>query len=417
MKPVFTFLILFCFYSYSFSQSKKVLWIGNSYTAVNNLPLLTYNLALSAGDTLIYDSNTPGGMTFNGHSTNAATLQKIALGDWDNVILQAQSQEPSFSPGQVASQTTPFARKLDSLVHAASPCAETVFYMTWGRKFGDASNCANYPPVCTFSGMTDRLRSSYKLMADENEALLAPVGMAWKKAWETDATIDLWSSDNSHPSVAGSYLAACVFYTTLFKKTPVGLTYNAGLSGANALFLQEVAASVFFDSLSVWNVDRFRPIADFNSSANGTLVSFSQNSQNATQYFWDFGDGNSSDEMLPTHDYSIIEGQFNVQLIVSDGCFSDTTIKTVLISPLGLNKILKKEIHIYPNPTEGILNIKSENLIDMQYSILDYLGRVVVSSNPLLSNSINCTSLNSGMYFIKFENKYSNNFISFIKLN
>jgi hypothetical protein len=417
MKPVFTFLLLLSFQFYSFSQTKKVLWIGNSYTSVNNLPLLTYNLALSAGDTLIYDSNTPGGMTFNAHSTNAATLQKIALGDWDNVILQAQSQEPSFSPGQVASQTTPFARKLDSLVHAASPCAETVFYMTWGRKFGDASNCANYPPVCTFSGMTDRLRSSYKLMADENEALLAPVGMAWKKAWETDATIDLWSSDNSHPSVAGSYLAACVFYTTLFKKTPVGLTYNAGLSGANALFLQEVAANVFFDSLSVWNVDRFRPIADFNSSANGTLVSFSQNSQNATQYFWDFGDGNSSDEMLPTHDYSVIEGQFNVQLIVSNGCFSDTTIKTVLISPLGLNKIFKSEIHIYPNPTDGIINIKSENLIDMQYSILDYLGRVVILNKPLLSNSINCTSLNSGMYFIKFENKYSNNFIPFIKLN
>jgi hypothetical protein len=289
--------------------------------------------------------------------------------------------------------------------------------MTWGRKFGDASNCANYPPVCTFSGMTDRLRSSYKLMADENEALLAPVGMAWKKAWETDATIDLWSSDNSHPSVAGSYLAACVFYTTLFKKTPVGLTYNAGLSVANAHFLQEVAANVFFDSLSVWNVDRFRPIADFNSSANGTLVSFSQNSQNATQYVWDFGDGNSSDEMLPTHDYSVIEGQFNVQLIVSDGCFSDTTIKTVLISPLGLNKNFKSEIHIYPNPTDGIINIKSENLIDMQYSILDYLGRVVILNKPLLSNSINCTSLNSGMYFIKFENKYSNNFIPFIKLN
>ena len=417
MKPVFTFLLLFSFQFYSFSQTKKVLWIGNSYTAVNNLPILTYNLALSAGDTLIYDSNTPGGMTFNAHSTNAATLQKIALGDWDNVILQAQSQEPSFSPGQVASQTTPFARKLDSLVHVSSPCAETVFYMTWGRKYGDASNCANYPPICTFSGMTDRLRSSYKFMADENEALLAPVGMAWKKAWESDSSINLWSSDNSHPSVAGSYLAACVFYTTLFKKTPVGLTYNAGLSGANALFLQGVAANVFFDSLNVWNVDRFKPVANFSSSLNGTSVLFTQNSINATQYFWDFGDGNTSNEIEPIHDYSVIEGQFDVQLIVSDGCFSDTTIETVLISPLGLNKILKNEIEIYPNPTEGIINIKSESLIDMQYSILDYLGRVIIFNKPLLSSSINCSSLINGFYFIKFENKNSNSIIPFIKIN
>jgi len=417
MKSTFTLIVLFCTYFHSFSQTKKVLWIGNSYTAVNNLPLLTYNLALSAGDTLIYDSNTPGGMTFNGHSTNATTLQKIALGGWDNVILQAQSQEPSFSPGQVASQTTPFARMLDSLIHVSSPCAETVFYMTWGRKYGDASNCANYPPICTLSGMTDRLRSSYKLMADENEALLAPIGMAWKKAWETDSSINLWSSDNSHPSLAGSYLAACIFYTTLFKKNPVGLSYNAGLSGANALFLQEIAATVYFDSLEVWNANRFKPVADFNSSSNGTLFSFSQNSQNATQYIWDFGDGNTSQIAEPTHGYNVIESQFDVQLIVSDGCFSDTIIKTVLINPLSLNKILENEIGIYPNPTDGVINIKSESLIELQYSILDYLGRVVISNKPLLSNSINCSTLNSGMYFIKFENKYSNNFIPFIKLN
>ena len=417
MKSIFTNLFIFCFSTFLFSQTKKVLWIGNSYTSVNNLPLLTYNLALSAGDTIIYDSNTPGGMTFNAHTMDATTLQKIALGEWDNVILQAQSQEPSFSPGQVASQTTPFARKLDSLVHVSSPCAETVFYMTWGRKYGDASNCANYPPICTFSGMTDRLRSSYKFMADENEALLAPVGMAWKKAWESDSSINLWSSDNSHPSVAGSYLAACVFYTTLFKKTPVGLTYNAGLSGANALFLQGVAANVFFDSLNVWNVDRFKPVANFSSSLNGTSVLFTQNSINATQYFWDFGDGNTSNEIEPIHDYSVIEGQFDVQLIVSDGCFSDTTIETVLISPLRLNKILKNEIEIYPNPTEGIINIKSESLIDMQYSILDYLGRVIIFKKPLSSNSIICSSLNNGFYFIKFENENSNSIVPFIKLD
>ena len=56
-----------------FSQSKRVLFIGNSYTAYNNLPLLTQNIALSFNDTLITDSNTPGGHRFNNHSTNATT--------------------------------------------------------------------------------------------------------------------------------------------------------------------------------------------------------------------------------------------------------------------------------------------------------------------------------------------------------
>ena len=44
------------FISTSFAQTKNVLFLGNSYTGVNNLPLLTYNLALSLGDTINYDA-------------------------------------------------------------------------------------------------------------------------------------------------------------------------------------------------------------------------------------------------------------------------------------------------------------------------------------------------------------------------
>ncbi|MFM9004523.1 MAG: hypothetical protein ACKOSR_03320, partial [Flavobacteriales bacterium] len=81
----------------AYSQvTKRVLFLGNSYTSVNNLPAMTQACALSAGDSLIIDSNTPGGYTFEGHSTNAISLQKIALGNWDFVVLQEQSQRPSF---------------------------------------------------------------------------------------------------------------------------------------------------------------------------------------------------------------------------------------------------------------------------------------------------------------------------------
>jgi len=65
---------------------KRVLFIGNSYTAVNNLPNTLLNLALSMGDTILVDNNTPGGFTFNQHSTNATTLAKIQSGNWDFVI-------------------------------------------------------------------------------------------------------------------------------------------------------------------------------------------------------------------------------------------------------------------------------------------------------------------------------------------
>ena len=112
MKKQFIFIIVTCFWSVSFAQQTRVLFIGNSYTGVNDLPGMFYNLALSLGDTVYYESNSPGGFTFNMHTTNTTTLQKIALPGWDYVVLQAQSQEPSFSPSQVAANTYPYATKL-----------------------------------------------------------------------------------------------------------------------------------------------------------------------------------------------------------------------------------------------------------------------------------------------------------------
>ena len=55
------------------SQTKRVLFIGNSYTSVNNLPQTIASVASSVGDNLIFDSNTPGGYRFMDHATNPTT--------------------------------------------------------------------------------------------------------------------------------------------------------------------------------------------------------------------------------------------------------------------------------------------------------------------------------------------------------
>ena len=71
-------IVLFFIPLFVFSQQKKeVLFIGNSYTYVNNLPDLVKQIALSFGDSLIHDSSTPGGANFNTHTNNTQTLAKI----------------------------------------------------------------------------------------------------------------------------------------------------------------------------------------------------------------------------------------------------------------------------------------------------------------------------------------------------
>ena len=161
MKNIYIlFFVIFLCGSLSAQKKIKVLFIGDSYISVNNLPLTVANMAKGHGDTLIYDSNTPGGTTFQGQCSNTTTLAKIAQGGWDYVVLQAQSEEPSFPPSQVQTDTYPYAHRLDSLIHAVDSCTETVFYMTWGHQNGDPPNCAGYPQICTYSGMQDRLTQS-----------------------------------------------------------------------------------------------------------------------------------------------------------------------------------------------------------------------------------------------------------------
>ncbi len=361
------YLLLLCFlYSTVSAQNlgtKKVLWIGNSYTYVNDLPTMFRLLALSGGDSIIVDSSTPGGYSFAAHSTYTTTLQKLAANNNDFVVLQAQSQEPSFPPFQVESETFPYAHILDSLAKAGSPCSQTVFYMTWGRKYGDSQNCASYPPLCTFEGMNDRLRWAYKQMADDNEALVSPAGTAWRKSWEADSTINLWSVDNSHPSVAGSYLTACVFYGTILRKSPVGLTYTAGLSTEQSGFLQNIAFQTVFDSLDTWNISRWDVKSDFTFLLDGLSIQTSNQSHNADSYTWDFGDGETSTEISPNHNYTVGDGSFfTIKLIATDSCNSDTSSFQIEINTEGI-QAKKDEFtwRVYPNPANSFVMIQASH--------------------------------------------------------
>jgi hypothetical protein len=311
-------------------QKKEVLFIGNSYTYVNDLPNLVKEIALSFGDTLIHDSSTPGGANFNGHSSSAQTLAKINQQQWDYVVLQAQSQELSFSPFQVASDSYPYAEILVDSIFANSSCTEPLFFMTWGRKYGDQSNCQFYPPVCTYLGMQQRLRESYLDMTFTHNTSCSPVGMAWKKSIEIDSTLNLYSSDNSHPSIYGSYLAACTFYASIFKKSAVGSTYwpNA-IDSASAYILQQIGSSTVLDSLGVWNVFN----ADFGFQQYNDSISFINLSSNYESVFWDFGDGVTSTDENPTHKFTL-NGSYTVILtaITNAACIENTQTISITVN-------------------------------------------------------------------------------------
>lgn len=313
------------------ATTRKVYFVGNSYTHYNNMPVMFRDFAAAKGDTVVYGMSAPGGYTFQQHCTDATTLAGIASQAWDIVVLQEQSQRPAFPPAQVATDVYPYARRLDSIIHANDTCTQTMFMMTWGRRNGDAMNCGFYPVVCTYAGMQGRLRESYMQMAQDNNAIVAPMGAAWKIIIDSFPAIDLFVADSSHPSVAGSYLQACVMYASVFHRPASGCSYMGGLASTVVTTLQRIADKVVLDSMEQWQQYGHYPYsAQSHVYTAANSVTFSNHAQRADSYRWFFGDGSEDTAANPAHTYGTV-GSYAVRLEAITNCITNTSVDTVIV--------------------------------------------------------------------------------------
>lgn len=215
------------------SKAKKVLFIGNSYTAQIR-KTVTGLIKSSPHAQTQFTFITPGGKTLAFHLANKKTIQTIKDGKFDFVILQDQSQTPAVFPKKFHQA----ALGLDKVIDQSG--AQTVFYQTWGRRDGDKQNRKLYP---TYEPMQKALSKSYSTTAKACKATLAPVGDTWSSLLKKNPKIgrELYRNDGSHPSAKGAYLAACVFYATLFKEDPRKLTFTGGLPEAEAKLIRDLA--------------------------------------------------------------------------------------------------------------------------------------------------------------------------------
>jgi len=417
MKRIYILLLLLLYCNLLLAgDTLRALFIGNSYTDVNNLPEVVAQFAAAGGDQLIYQKSVPGGYTFEQHTTNSTTLALIAQGGWDYVVLQEQSQRPSFSDDQVTEEVYPYARRLDSLVHLYSPCAKTVFYMTWGRKNGDASNCAVWPPVCTYEGMDSLLQLRYTVMAEDNEAVLSPVARIWRHLRSTQPAIELYQADESHPTAAGTFAAAASFYSLFFGKTPLGSSYNFTLSPANAATIKTAAAAIVFDSLDYWR--RFYPypridyprIDSIGYDENGSGFTFyGAAPQNVLGYEWNFGDGTPpSFQVSPAHTFSG-PGPYQVCLTLSGVC--DTVVYCTQVGPgtVGISsRSLAAGSRMVPNPTQGIVRFRGDKPYELQ--LYDMTGRLLLRQHK--PAELNISRFTKGTYLVRLYDKLGNCYVA-----
>lgn len=211
------------------AEEMHVLWIGNSYTYVNDLPRMVAALAKAGGRRpLAQERETPGGCSLEKHWKDGKALEKIRARKWDFVVLQ----EHSLRPLQDGAAMVEYARKLDGEIRKQG--SKTLLFMTWAR--------ANTPEK------QETVGKAYLDLGTELKARVAPVGLAWAKALTADQQRELHQADKSHPNPTGTYLAACVFYATLYGQSPEGLPGKiGGLSDPEARKLQTIAWQVVQD--------------------------------------------------------------------------------------------------------------------------------------------------------------------------
>ena len=122
----------------------------------------------------------PGGQTLAGHVTSGS-LDTIKGSDWDVVVIQDQSQRPSFGPGYVYHNILPDVLAIEEAIRSSNKCTLPLYFMTWGKRDGDTGNCNNgATALCTFEGVQEQLTNAYSTFAYVTQpAKVAPAGEAW----------------------------------------------------------------------------------------------------------------------------------------------------------------------------------------------------------------------------------------------
>jgi hypothetical protein len=198
----------------------RALFVGNSFTARNDVPALVARLAEPRGKRFEHRLISAGGASLRMHWNRGEAQDAIRREPWDYVVLQEQSTLPVKNAKRMHENV----RLFDEVIRGAG--AHTALYMTWARRHAPETQRA--------------ITEAYATIGADLGAVVVPVGLAWERLLARDDHPVLHDADGSHPTLAGSYLAACVFYSTLFDERPADGDVP-GLTRAEAGLLRESA--------------------------------------------------------------------------------------------------------------------------------------------------------------------------------
>jgi hypothetical protein len=224
---------------------ESILWVGNSFFYYNNSMHGHFGQLVASGSTpekkaqVRSSSVTISGSGLDWHDMDSL-LRDNGIGRYSFV---GDNDIRFNKPGRQFDT----AIMMDCSQCPIHPQLQSVFHAT-AKKHADTLKKAGIRPVLFMSWaykdkpeMTLALAEQYTLAANTNDALVIPAGLAFAAAIAKDPKLELYVADKRHPTLAGTYLGAATAYAALYRKSPVGLSYTAGLPAETVRLLQTAA--------------------------------------------------------------------------------------------------------------------------------------------------------------------------------
>ena len=196
--------------------SLRVLFIGNSLTATNDLPAMVVALGARRGRAIQVETRAPGGFALEDHWNLTDVRDRLARGGLDWVVMQ---QGPSSLP------------------------ESGVNLRQWSLVFADASRAAGATPALLTvwpewyrRGVFAAVIGNYREAARESGSVLMPAGAVWKASLARAPRLPLYGGDGFHPSPLGTYAAAVTVYARLTGTSPIGLPTRLDVDGRTYVF-------------------------------------------------------------------------------------------------------------------------------------------------------------------------------------
>jgi hypothetical protein len=379
-------------------DTTHVLFIGNSFTYFNNMPTLFEGLATAQGKLVYTEMYAPGGVSVGdisqgtqAHMNNPLVFDKIRNRAWDVMVIQDNQGRFVFDSAQFPSTAVSLVveghfKLMDSL-HHYRPCARVVLFGGWGVKTG-------MPPYGnTGEEMIRRILCNYRVLNDTLHEVISPIGEAWITSLHRLPGTDLWANDETHPSLAGSYLTAATLCTTLWPESLAGNAYKGGLAGSVAdsllAFASETGASPVLQT--AYSTTAMQPLAVAVSD------SFLEAPANGQAYWWFRGDSLiASGQSVIIADTSAF---YRLEMVDALGVYHKScSIWVEVVPPNGVDTQAGTWA-IGPNPASDWLTVRSP--AEARLTICNALGQVVLRQPLVVGvNTVNISTLPAGYYTV-----------------